>query len=141
LREESTMAERQPWLYIGSEDVTRTRLRQHIREAEYWTDRAREEDGPDGRREEINQGKKLAFMVALGEVLRTQRWRPEGQATDRVRIPYFGDMVNPDGEAAHDLWIANEYLRYVENHGRDAVIKGTDPFDPAAAFEPEKTWH
>jgi hypothetical protein len=140
LREEKAMAERQPWLYIGSEDVTRTRLRQHIREAQYWKDRAFEDEG-GAAKFDICQATELAFMVALGEVLRTQRWRPEDKATDRDRVPYFGDMVNPDGEAAHDLWIAAEYLRYVDNHGRNAVIKGTDPFDPAAAFEPEKTWH
>ena len=133
------MAERQPWLYIGMEDVTRTRLRQHIREAQYWEDRARGDY--DGRKQDICQAKRLAFMVALGEVLRAQRWRPEDKATGRDRVPYFADMVNPDGEASHSLWIAGEYLRYVENHGRDAVIKGIDPFDPAAAFEPEKTWH
>ena len=133
-------AERQPWLYIGSEDVTRTRLRQHIREAQYWEDRAREEEG-GASKFDICQAKKLAFMVALGEVLRTQRWTPEEFRRDREKVPYFGEMVNPDGEAAHDIWVASEYLRYVENHGRDAVIKGTDPFDPAAAYEPEKTWH
>ena len=122
--------------------MTRTRLRQHIREAQYWEDRAIHEAGrAEGRKQEICKEKKLALMMALGEVLRAQRWAPERSTGDLGRVPYFADMVNPDGEAAHSLWIAGEYLRYVDNHGLEAVIKGTDPFDPAAAFEPEKTWH
>lgn len=135
------MAERKPWKYIGMEDVTRTRLRQHIREAQYWEDRTGEEVYGDSSKHLINQAKKLAFMVALGEVLRAQRWVAEGSPKNRDRTPYFAEMVNPDGEAAHSLWLAGEYLRMVEEDGRDAVIMGSDPFDPAAAFEGQKTWY
>lgn len=136
------MAERKPWKYIGSEDVTRTRLRQHIRESQYWEDRAREEDGRDSRKRDICQAKTLAFMVSLGEVLRTQRWtaQPYGPTGQRA-TPYFAEMVNPDGEASHSLWLAGEYLAMVERDGRPGEIKGSDPFDPAAAFEPQKTWY
>lgn len=133
-----TDVKRKPWKYIGSEDVTVTRLRQHIREAEYWTARARHEAGPDGQREELCKKQGLTFRVALGEVLRCNGWRPH---TRGQRVPYFGEMVNPDGEAAYSLWIAGEYLQMVERDGRDAVISGFDPFDPEAGLKPQKTWH
>lgn len=135
------MAERKPWKYIGMEDVTVTRFRQHIRESQYWADRAKEDDGRDSSKYDICQAKTLAFMVALGEVLRTRRWVAEGSPKNRDRIPYFAEMVNPDGEAAHSLWLAGEYLQMVKENGRDAVIMGSDPFDPAAAFEGQKTWY
>lgn len=130
-------ATRKPWKVISLEDVGVTRLRQHIREAQYWEDRAK----GDTARHEICKARKLAFMVALGEAQRYHQWTPSGVEPELKAIPFFADMVNPDGEAAHGLWLAGQYLAYVEREGRDAEIKASDPFDPAAAFEPMKTYN